>query len=110
MPEMLMSGIPFSVVKAIEARVSGGQSPSDLTREQMELSKTMDWRPWCAAWRLARLNHLVNEAKRYPDPHRVLPTKLGNLMRSTEDELQHEAYSIESLKKYRPMTALNDVR
>jgi FtsH-binding integral membrane protein len=96
MPEMLMSGIPFPVVKAIEARVSGGQSPSDLTGEQMELSKTMDWRPWCAAWRLARVNHLVNEAKRYPDPHRVLPTKLGNLMRATEDELQHAGGDVQS--------------
>jgi hypothetical protein len=95
-PEMLMSGVPFPVAKAIETRVSGGHPPSDLTDEQMELSRAVDWRPWCVAWRLERLNHLVDEAMLYPDPHRVLPTKLGNLMRATEDQLQHAGGDVES--------------
>ena len=110
MPEMLMSGIPFPVVKAIEARVSGDQPPSDATDEQIQLSKAVDWRPWCAAWRLARLNHLVNEAQRYPVPHRILPTKLGNLMRATEDELQHANGDVQSFVHQRRDTASPRVR
>jgi hypothetical protein len=96
MPKMLVSGIPFPIVKAIEARVSGEQPPSDMTNDQIELSKAIDWRPWCTAWRLGRINHLINEAEHYPVPHRILPTKLGNLMRATEDSLQHAGGNVQS--------------
>jgi hypothetical protein len=110
MPEMLMSGIPFPIVKAVEARVSGDQPPSDVTDEQIQLSKAVDWRPWCAAWRVAKLNHLVNEAERYPVPHRILPTKLGNLMRATEDELQHAGGDVQSFVHQRRDTVSPRVR
>jgi hypothetical protein len=96
MPRMLMSGIPFPVVKTLEARVTGEEPPSGLTGVELEVLQGTDWRFWCDAWRLARVRHLVNETKRYPRPHRMLPTKLGNLIRATEDDLQHADGDVQS--------------
>jgi hypothetical protein len=96
MPRMLMSGIPFPVVKAIEARVVPEQSPPSLTDEEAEILKELDWRPWCDAWRLARIGNLAREAEQYPVSHHVMPTKLGNLMRATEDKLQNAGNDVQS--------------
>ncbi len=89
MPQMLMSGIPFPVVKAIEARVTPGQTPPNLTDEQDEILKNTVWQGWCAAWRLARIANLARQRQQYPDSHHVMPTKLGNLLRTTEEGLRH---------------------
>jgi hypothetical protein len=86
MPEMLMSGIPFPIVKALEAYLSG-KEPPQLTGEEREVVAGTEWRSWCDAWRLAKVDHLMNEEKCYPDTFRILPTKLGNLLRATEDQL-----------------------
>lgn len=88
MPEMLMSGIPFPVVKALEAYLSGKEAPQ-LTGEEREVVASTEWRSWCDAWRLAKVDHLINEEKCYPDTSRILPTRLGNLLRATEDTLRH---------------------
>jgi len=96
MPRMLMSGIPFPVVKAIESRVVPGQSPPSLTDEQAGILKDIDWRPWCDAWRLARIGNLARDAEQYPVTHHVMPTKLGNLMRATEDRLQNAGNDVQS--------------
>ena len=88
MPAMLMSGIPFPIVKALEAYLSG-KEPPQLTSEQREMAVSTQWRSWCDAWRLAKVDHLMNEEESYPDTSRILPTKLGNLLRATEDQLRH---------------------
>jgi hypothetical protein len=88
MPAMLMSGIPFPVVKALEAYLSG-KEPPQLTSEEREVAVGTEWRSWCDAWRLAKVDHLLNEEEGYPDTFRVLSTKLGNLLRATEDQLTH---------------------
>lgn len=87
MPEMLMSGIPFPIVKALESYLSG-KEPPQLTSEEREVVASTEWRSWCDAWRLAKVDHLMNEEKGYPDAFRVLPTRLGNLLRATEDQLR----------------------
>lgn len=88
MPAMLMSGIPFPIVKALEAFLSG-KEPPQLTSEEREVAVSTEWRSWCDAWRLAKVDHLMNEEESYPDTFRILPTKLGNLLRATEDQLRH---------------------
>ena len=88
MPEMLMSGIPFPIVKALESYLSG-KEPPPLKSEEREVVASTEWRSWCDAWRLAKVDHLMNEEKGYPETLRGLPTKLGNLLRATEDQLRH---------------------
>jgi hypothetical protein len=88
MPAMLMSGIPFPIVKALEAYLSG-KEPPQLTSEEREVAVSTQWRSWCDAWRVAKVDHLMNEEESYPDTFRILPTKLGNLLRATEDQLRH---------------------
>jgi hypothetical protein len=41
----------------------------------------------CNPWELARIDHLLAAAEDYPEDSRILPTRLGNLMRATEDRL-----------------------
>lgn len=88
MPAMLMSGISFPIVKALEAYLSG-KEPPQLTSEEREVAVSTEWRSWCDAWRLAKVDHLMNEEESYPDTFRILPTKLGNVLRATEDQLSH---------------------
>ena len=57
-----------------------------------QLKKVMDkenlnWRSSCDAWHLARIDHLLKDKESYPHASRILPTRLGNVMRSTEDKL-----------------------
>ena len=101
MPAMLMSGIPFPIVKALEAYFSG-KEPPQLTSEEQEVVLTTEWRNWCTPWQLAKVDHLSNEEARYPDSFRILPTKLGNLLRATEDKLSYAAGDLQgyALQRY----------
>lgn len=101
MPRMLMSGVPFPVVKALEAYVSG-KEPPQLTGEEREVFADTQWRLWCDPWRLAKVDHLMIEERCYPDAFRVLPTKLGNLLRATEDTLSHTEGDLQgfALRRY----------
>jgi hypothetical protein len=110
MPEMLMNGISFPVVKAIEARVSPGQPQPDLTDEQNEELRATDWRTWSDAWRLARIGNLTRGAERYPDAYLVMPTKLGNLLRATEHNLQNAGNDVQSFVHRRRDTVSARVR
>jgi hypothetical protein len=86
MPRMLKGGISYPVFNALEAYLSG-KKPPELTDEERKEVISTEWRKWCDAWRLAKVDHLMNEERSYPDTFRILPTKLGNLLRSTEDRL-----------------------
>ena len=101
MPAMLMSGIPFPIVKALEAYFSG-KEPPQLTSEEQEVVLTTEWRNWCEPWRLAKVDHLSKQEERYPDSFRILPTKLGNLLRATEDKLSYAAGDLQgyALQRY----------
>lgn len=97
MPRMILRGnVPTPVLQAIEAQLSergdeAGALMRTLSGEEIQLfaDTIKNWRSWCDAWRLARIDHLLNEEKCYPSTYRILPTKLGNLLRATEDDLTH---------------------
>lgn len=84
---MLKNGIPFQIVNAVEAQILRIEPPS-LTGEESAKLARINWRSSCDAWHLARIDHLLNEEKAYPATSRILPTKLGNLIRATEDRLK----------------------
>ena len=101
MPEMLISGVPLPVVKALEAYLSG-KEPPQLTSEEGEVVASTEWRLWCDASNLAKIDYLMNEENNYPDTFRILPTKLGNLLRATEDKLTHTEGDLQgyALRRY----------
>lgn len=87
-PQMIRQGISAAVVNAIEADVLKATMP-DLTEEENQefVEVQLSWRSYCDPWHLARIDHLLNDYESYPDDNRVMPTRLGNLIRATEDEL-----------------------
>jgi hypothetical protein len=95
LPEIITDGresISGHVVRAIEAQLSGSRFDARSLDEKdtNELMNILDdWRDRADAWRLDRIDRLVAEYKSYPENSRILPTKLGNLLRATEDELNN---------------------
>jgi hypothetical protein len=85
---MLRDDVPAAVVDAYEAMIYKIEPPL-LTPEEEEKFHTNYWGDWADAWRLARIDDLVSDANDYPAFSRILPTKLGNLLRATEDRLRN---------------------
>ncbi len=57
------------------------------TAEEVRLAESVDWRKFASPRHLRRLDHLYARLRDYPSPRRVLPTRLGNILRHYEDEL-----------------------
>jgi hypothetical protein len=87
------------VVKAVAAELSGKSSEAPkMEGNELELYvKTLqNWRKGVDPWRLATIDRLNAEQKCYPVDSRILPTKLGNLIRATEDDLDHAGDDVQS--------------
>jgi len=97
---MLSNGVPSSIVNALEAQVLGVRLPS-LTNEDRKIFAKINWRSSCDAWRLAVIDHLLQEEKAYPITSRILPTKLGNVIRATEDRLEDTGGDLEGYAIWR---------
>ena len=87
-PRMLRDGIPVSLVNAMETDMLGTAEPL-LTSDEEAALAAMNWRDKCDPWRLAIIDRLLKEMQSYPTNARILPTRLGNLLRATEDQLSH---------------------
>lgn len=87
------------IARAIEGQLTGSDSrASELQGKDLQVfvSTIQTWRNQADAWRLARIDRLLAEQKAYPVDCRVMPTKLGNLIRATEDELKNARGDIQS--------------
>jgi hypothetical protein len=49
-----------------------------------------DWILYCPPSWIRRMEALDDRLREYPEPHRLLPTRLGNTIRSAEDQLTNE--------------------
>jgi len=101
-PRMLRDGIPFPVVNASKARALQLVEPP-LTAGEKELFNETNWREWSDAWLISKIEHLRKAWDAYPPGmHRILPTRLGNLIRSTEDRLKHKGGDVQgfALRRY----------
>jgi hypothetical protein len=87
-PRLLDAKVPHPIVDALEASALG-TDPPPLTPEYEDRFNRMSWRSRCNAWELARVDHLLTAEKGYPQTSRILPTRLGNIIRATEDGLKH---------------------
>jgi hypothetical protein len=93
-PRLLKGGLPHELVNALEAKALGTKLPTLTPDQEVRLQK-MNWRSMCNAWELARIDHLLTAESYYPEDSRVLPTRLGNLMRATEDKLRNAGQDLE---------------
>jgi len=86
------------VIKAVvSALADRGDDPELQGKDAAVFDRTMGhWRDQVEAWRLARVDHFLNEENSYPEDSRILPTRLGNLMRSTEDNLKQAHGDVQS--------------
>ena len=101
-PRMLREGISFPIVNAMKAQALELKDPPLTDEERNKLDK-MDWQKWSDAWLISKIEHLSKEGDAYPlDTYRVLPTRLGNLMRATEDQLKHTDGDVQgfALRRY----------
>jgi len=87
-PRLLEAKVPHPIVDALEAKALG-TDPPPLAPEYVDRLNSMTWRSRCNAWELARVDHLLTAEEGYPQTSRILPTRLGNLIRATEDDLNH---------------------
>lgn len=76
------------VVMALRA-AAYGLGEMQLKEEHQQRLKKLKWEAECDPWRLARLAEMEERLKEFPAPHRLLPTRLGNVLRATEDGLTH---------------------
>lgn len=87
----LDAGFSPSVLNALEKSSldqDNAQELSILTDQERGKMNFLNWRSRCAPSDMARIDDLSRIEEDYPADHRVLPTRLGNIMRSTEDRLR----------------------
>lgn len=81
-------GEPTEVVAALWADARGRELPA-LAPEHKARFDGLDWRDECAPWDLAQIEEMEEREKDFPALSRTLPTRLGNVLRATEDDLEN---------------------
>jgi hypothetical protein len=84
--ESQFADLPPEVVMALRAQAHG-LSPLALKPEHELLLGKIDWRRACDPWALARVEDALEAQKEFPARHRILPTRLGNVLRASEDRV-----------------------
>lgn len=105
----LLAKHSHAIVNALEMQMLEYDEP-ELSPEDEEKFRQMNWRSRCDAWDLARVDALAQQAKDYPITSRVLPTKLGNVIRATEDSLKHAGQDVEGFALRRRSTVSRRVQ
>ncbi|MEU5262854.1 hypothetical protein [Amycolatopsis sp. NPDC021455] len=91
---MLLRDFPRSFLRAVgEARYSEN---GPTTREQRQAA-AFDWQTVLPPDAVGRLSRIKQAKEDYPLPHRTLPTKLGNILRATEDSISRGAPDTQNL-------------
>ncbi|HUB15309.1 MAG TPA: hypothetical protein VMB34_25390 [Acetobacteraceae bacterium] len=102
-PKMLRENISPLLVHAMKAQALELENPPPLTDEERAELRERNWENWCNAWHIAKIEHLRDAEEEYPlETHRILPTKLGNLIRATEDQLDNTEGDVQgfALRRY----------
>jgi hypothetical protein len=67
--------------------ITSDRNPRGYPVEQVNEAIAMGWRDSADPAQLRQLDDISQRLGRYPRPHRLLPTRLGNVLRSAEDSL-----------------------
>jgi hypothetical protein len=84
---MLHRQIDRDVIVLLEDRVYQRVSTSHAPAAREAANEMGGWRPFAKPEKLAPIDRLLSRIADYPEPHRIMPTKLGNVLRSVEDDL-----------------------
>lgn len=87
---MLDDGVERILIDILEARFrpSANQSLSAYPEAKVREARSMGWRSSAPPASLRRVEAAERRWKLYPDDHRLLPTVLGNTLRSFEDDIK----------------------
>jgi len=94
-PALLATGIDASVFLAVEADAFGVRRPTGLSDEQKLKADQSDWLEHCKPWLAERAIRLDRDSREYPEDSRIMPTMLGNILRTAEDGLRHSDGDVE---------------
>lgn len=89
--KMVSKQVPRYIVDIHEQHVCGpaGSELDSWTDEEHAAATKVDWQSFCSAAKLGQIEHLqVLLMREWPDRHRLRPTRLGNVIRATEDKLE----------------------
>lgn len=109
-PQLLEKGTSVRVLNVLQAALLDEEPPYDLAAEEEEELDSVPWKSCCFPWQLAKIDQLLTDEESYPHMTRILPTRLGNLMRATEDQLENADSDLEGFVLRRYSTASRRVQ
>ncbi|RKR74045.1 hypothetical protein [Frondihabitans australicus] len=86
-PALEKRGIHEDILDAVERDLQGKARPSRLTEDEHDEADSLEWEELCAPWHSARIVRLRQARSELPEDSRVMPTRLGNVLRAGEDAL-----------------------
>jgi hypothetical protein len=108
-PVLISSGIDREHIEILEDAVYRVPSRSRRphTTEQTTAARATGWRSRSSPALLAALERTYAAARDYPEEHRLLPTKLGNALRASEDSLSKDYGDLEGfiMRRYESIPA-----
>jgi hypothetical protein len=91
---MLLRNFPRPFIRAVVENRYSKNGPT--TREQRQ-GAAFNWQQVLPPDAVGKLSRIKQAKEDYPDPHRTLPTKLGNILRATEDSITRGARDTQDL-------------
>lgn len=91
---MLRAGLPDAVIKAIEDDLYERPRP-DLEAREERLRAALNWRDYGDPTQVAKYDRLLVMLREYPSDGLLMPTQLGNVLRSTEAKLKNTGGDLE---------------
>jgi hypothetical protein len=88
-PALLKGRRDALVLLALEAKVAGVAPPTGISEEQLAEADDINWWDYCKPWDSAKLLHLSLDLGEFPTDSHIMPTKLGNILRTAEDDLRN---------------------
>ena len=85
--EMLDRGVERALIDILESDFWKTGTSSDVPDEKLEEARSMGWHIFAPPSTLRQVDSIRTKLKMYPERHRILPTLLGNALRSFEDQL-----------------------
>ncbi len=83
---MRAKNVSLRIVHLLE-EIMAGDEDRELTDQELAVVAEVDWQTYSPPELLGRIAQLAKAYAEYPQPHRLMPTKLGNVLRATEDKI-----------------------
>lgn len=78
------------IVRHVHADLLDLDDPPQLSQDQEKILDEVDWRQYAAAGTMRRLEMHEVRFKRLPSASQIMPTKLGNLLRASEERANEQ--------------------